>query len=320
MRNFPEARRFSGWSTEAYSALGLYRYSAIKECHDRLPRDQRRSFALLNGHVPFGVHAIFEQSAKYITLVREPADRAVSNFYYLLETPAEPLFYPHLKEMTFCEYVASDLCLDNSQVRALSGCTELGPHWDGRRPLRAASVKPEHLEAAKRNIERHFLAAAPLECFTDLLVLLRLIYDWPLKGIRFTRRNVTKTRPPLLQIPIEVRLMISEKFRLDRELHEWVTARFRAQLRELGSAFAFDREAFDRMNARRTWWTRAVAMAWCSGARQGSAEGERPQQPPIRRRWRSLTLRLALISNRRGLSRGSATNSDIKPSSAPKQQ
>ena len=55
--------------------------------------------------------------------------------------------------------------------------------------------------------------------------------------------------------------MISEKFRLDRELHEWVTARFRAQLRKLGDAFALDREAFDRMNARRTWWTRGVTMA-----------------------------------------------------------
>jgi Galactose-3-O-sulfotransferase len=261
VRNFPESRRFSGWSTEAYSAIGLYRYSAIKEYHDRLPRDQRRSFALLNGHVPFGVHAIFEQSAKYITLVREPADRAVSNFYYLLETPAEPLFYPHLKDMTFRDYVASDLCLDNSQVRALSGCTELGPQWDGSRPLRAAPVGPEHLEAAKRNIERHFLAAAPLECFTDLLVLLRLIFDWPLKAIKFTRRNVTKTRPPLLQIPIEVRLMISEKFRLDRELYDWVTARFRSQLQDLGGAFLHEREAFDRMNVRRSWWMRDMASA-----------------------------------------------------------
>ena len=163
--------------------------------------------------------------------------------------------------MTFRDYVASDLCLDNSQVRALSGCTELGPQWDGSRPLRAAPVGPEHLEVAKRNIERHFLAAAPLECFTDLLVLLRLIFDWPLKAIKFTRRNVTKTRPPLLQIPIEVRLMISEKFRLDRELYDWVTARFRSQLQDLGGAFLYEREAFDRMNVRRSWWMRDMEAA-----------------------------------------------------------
>jgi hypothetical protein len=261
VRNFPEARRFSGWSTDSYSVLGLYRFSAIKECHDRLPREKRRSFALLNGHVPFGVHAIFEQSAKYITLVREPADRAVSNFYYLLETPAEPLFHPYLKDMTFRDYVASDLCVDNSQVRALSGCQELGPQWDGSRPLCAAPVKPEHLEAAKRNIERHFLAAAPLDRFTDLVVLLRLTFDWPTKMIRFTRKNVTKTRPPLSQIPVDVRRLIDDKFSLDRRLHEWVTDRFRRQVNDMGDAFSIERDAFDRMNACPAWWPGTPALA-----------------------------------------------------------
>ena len=54
----------------------------------------------------------------------------------------------------------------------------------GRQPsLACRTGGAEHLEAAKRNIERHFLAAAPLECFTDLLVLLRLIFDWLLKAI-----------------------------------------------------------------------------------------------------------------------------------------
>ena len=55
--------------------------------------------------------------------------------------------------------------------------------------------------------------------------------------------------------------MISEKFRLDRELYEWVTERFRSQLQDLGGAFLHERAAFDRMNVRRTWWTRDMAMA-----------------------------------------------------------
>jgi Sulfotransferase family len=187
-RNFPEANQLGGWSNNSYSVLGLYPFLAIKECHDRLPRDSRRSIALLNGHVPFGVHEIFEQTAKYVTLVRTPADRAVSNFYYILENPAERFFYPHLKDMSFRDYVASDLCLDNSQVRALSGYPELGPQWDGNRPLISASVKPEHLQAAKRNIEQHFLAAAPLDDFIGMLLYLRMTFNWPLQAIRFTRK------------------------------------------------------------------------------------------------------------------------------------
>lgn len=261
VRNFPAAQRLGGWATTSSSALGFYEFSAIKECHDRLPREQRRSLALLNGHVPFGVHAVFEQSAKYVTLVREPVDRIVSMFYYSLTTPAEPLFYPHLREMTLGEFAASDVCLDNVQVRALSGCPELEPQWDGTRPLVAAPVRREHLEAAKRNIEAHFLSAAPLDRFVDLLVLLRSTFDWPLKKLQFSYKNVTPNRPPLSQIPAAVRRAIDAKCGFDRQLYEWVGDRFQRQVRDLGSAFAIEREAFERMNAPRSWWRRLEAAS-----------------------------------------------------------
>jgi hypothetical protein len=157
--------------------------------------------------------------------------------------------------MTFGEYVASDLCLDNSQVRVLSGCPELGPQWNGSRPLCAAAVTSEHLAAAQRNIERYFLAAAPVDDFTDLLVLLSLIFDWPPKNIQFVRKNVTKARPLLSQIPFDVRRLIDDKFLLDRKLYEWVTDRFRRQARHLGSPFALKRAAFERLSARSARWT-----------------------------------------------------------------
>jgi hypothetical protein len=264
LRNFPPALRLGGWATDSSSALGFYELSAIKECHDRLPRDQRRSLALLNGHVPFGVHAIFEQSAQYITLVREPVDRIVSMFYYSLTTPAEPLFYPRLSGMTLDEFVGSDVCLDNVQVRALSGCSELEPRWDGTRPLVAAPVGREHLEAAKANIEAHFLSAAPLDRFADLLVLLRSTFGWPLKKLQFTRRNVTPNRPPLSQIPAAVRRAIEDKCGFDRQLYEWVADRFQRKVRDLGSAFATEREAFDRINAPRSWWRRFATASRAS--------------------------------------------------------
>ena len=254
VRNFAQSQRLGGWATNSNSALGFYRFSAIKECHDRLPRRTQRSLALLNGHVPFGVHAIFEQSAKYITLVREPADRIVSMFYYSLTTPAEPLFYPHLRTMTLGEFAASDLCLDNVQVRALSGCPELEPQWDGRRPLLAAPVRREHLETAKRNIEEHFLSAAPLDRFADLLLLLRSTFGWPLRKVRFALKNVTPNRPPLSWIPADVRRAIDDKCAFDRQLHEWAADRFRRQVRALDGAFAIERETFERPNGRHSWW------------------------------------------------------------------
>jgi hypothetical protein len=258
VRNVPKAQRLRGWAIESNSALGHYRFSAIKECHDRLPHGKRRALALVNGHVPFGVHAIFEPHAKYITLVREPADRVVSAFYYMLTTPTEPRFYPHLKDMTLGEFVASDLCLDNSQVRVLSGCPDLEPPWDGQRPLICPPAKPEHLEAAKRNIEAHFLWAAPLDRIADLVVLLRLTFGWPLRKISFTPKNVTAERPQLSQLSADVRRAIDAKVHLDRQLYEWVADRFDRQVHDLGRTFSIERDAFEKMNASRSWWQRCV--------------------------------------------------------------
>lgn len=50
-----------------------------------LPLEQRRGFRLVIGHFQYGMHDLFPQKCKYVTIVREPVARVVSHYRYILE-------------------------------------------------------------------------------------------------------------------------------------------------------------------------------------------------------------------------------------------
>ena len=50
-----------------------------------LPEEQRRGFRLVIGHFQYGVHNLFPQECKYVTIVREPVARVISHYRYILE-------------------------------------------------------------------------------------------------------------------------------------------------------------------------------------------------------------------------------------------
>src|SRR5205814_3759067 len=54
-----------------------------------LPLEQRRAFRLVVGHFQFGVHEALPQDAQYITIVREPSTRVLSQYAYLCQAQPE---------------------------------------------------------------------------------------------------------------------------------------------------------------------------------------------------------------------------------------
>ena len=82
--------------------------------------------------------------------------------------------------------------------------TDLRDPAGGR--IYAPPVEPRHLELAKRNIEQHFIAAAPLESFTSLLLMLRaFIWLWNFRQFLFSSSEMSvpkalptarRSRPP----------------------------------------------------------------------------------------------------------------------------
>jgi hypothetical protein len=177
-----------------------------------------------------GLHRAFDRPAKYFTIIRHPVDRVISDFYFRVQE-GEPL----LKDgrlLSLDEYVEArnDVYLCDYQVRVLSGSAQLESQ---RQPIGMLTpgppVESRHLEQAKRNIEDHFLSTAPLEKMTELALLIRSIYGWPMRRLLNENKNRTKRRLHVRELSARTLKIIEECNRNDLELYHWVSKRFAAQ-------------------------------------------------------------------------------------------
>lgn len=242
------------------SALLVRPTERIAEKYHSLPADAQQAVRVLIGiHVSMDVDRIFDRPSKFFTIVREPVDRAISNFYHNRTEP-HLTSYPYIKDLTLEQYIDSGIGLDahNHQVRLLSGCAELDAPWDpAGGPIVAPPVEPRHLAIAKRNIEERFIVAAPLPQFNELVWFFKCLYGWPLHRLLFNRRNedagrksaADDGRPKLGQVSAATRARLAELNRYDTDLYEWVRDRFAAQLAPLQPQFGRDMRRFERLNS-----------------------------------------------------------------------
>jgi Galactose-3-O-sulfotransferase len=252
-RCFPAYQRFDGAMADDQSALSIRPRDKIEQRYLALSASQRTQIRCLMGTIyPMGIHTMLDRPARYFTLLRPPVERIVSHFIDKRKLPHQP-FYHRIKNMTLEEYLDAGIGIESYdyQVRLLSGCPELDTtlHPTGAR-IDAPPVKRWHLELAKRNIERYFLAAAPLESFTKLLFLLRNVYGWKLRQILFVRRNVGRDGSASSEpISESIRRRLEETNRYDTELYEWVKVRFDQQTRALEPGLSRDLQLFEILNS-----------------------------------------------------------------------
>ena len=177
----------------------------------KLPEADRSRFDVVQGHFPFGIHQHLPRAATYITLLRDPVERLISHYHFVLRTPEHYLYEPVTRKgMTLEDYVMSDVSpeLDNGQIRMLSGVG---------RTLPIGQCSPELLERAKQNIDRHFSIVGVAERFDETLGLLRREFGW--KNFDYQRQNVTRDRPAAASLDNKTIESIRARNSLDMELH-----------------------------------------------------------------------------------------------------
>jgi hypothetical protein len=219
--------------------------------------ERRHGIAFVIGHFPMDIDTLFDRPARYLTIIREPVERCISNFFHLKKEANTPTseshlpIYKRIKNMSLEEYLDSGIGLDsdNHQVRMLAGCPELDAPWseDGR-PIAFPAVEPRHLEMAKHNIEARFLAAGTLEQFAELTWYLRRVYGWPIHRCFYDKRRENSSRPRIDQVSVQTRRRLQKSNQFDTELYHWVNSRFVAQLGALQPEFAAQVRRFTRLN------------------------------------------------------------------------
>ncbi|MCB0037091.1 MAG: sulfotransferase family 2 domain-containing protein, partial [Anaerolineales bacterium] len=93
-----------------------------------LSREQRQKIELLYGHMGFGLHQHFSRPAHYITILREPVSRVISQYRHEKRVPLSNTYTLLQKGMDlkgFVDYY-NDFQTDNMQTRMLAG------NWQGR--------------------------------------------------------------------------------------------------------------------------------------------------------------------------------------------
>jgi hypothetical protein len=205
---------------------------------ERIPLERRSNARLLWGHMPYGAHEQMPHRCEYVTILREPIQRAISVYKYILRAPGHVLHGPVVDgKINLEEYVESGMDegqTDNSQTRQLSG-------------RQFGALGPEALADAQNNLEG-FLVAGLTERFEETFVLLRraLRLRLPL----YITRNVSA--------PFEASARAVDLLRarneLDVELYRFAQDHFIRKVAGQAPSFGFEASAF-----------RALRPVWRAG-------------------------------------------------------
>jgi hypothetical protein len=222
-----------------------------------LPEAERHRLQVVQGHMSFGLHQFLAPGARYVTILRDPVARALSDYYYVTGTPGHPL-HPAVRGMRLADYLDSGLTgqLSNGQTRLLSGDHLNGdPGIPGTAPMTA-----DDLERAKANLRTHFAVAGMQEEFETTLCLMARVLGWRLR--HYTRRNVgpRSGRPAVREDDI---LLIRERNALDLELYDFARSTFAEHVRNQGTGLQLER--WRLRIAQRAWRWRATLGRWAAG-------------------------------------------------------
>ena len=186
---------------------------------------ERHDVDLLLGHQYFGNHTFLREGASYITVLRDPIERVVSFYYYVLRMPDHYLYrYGFSPDMSLRDMYEQTNCieLDNLQVRMLN--------WQPEYPPLKGSVDEAMFDVACENlwyIHDHGFVGV-IERMPQFLRLLETELDWDASAM--TRSNATKDRPAVDAIDPRAIELVREWNQFDLRLHELAEELFESRL------------------------------------------------------------------------------------------
>lgn len=169
-----------------------------------VPRDKLAA-DYFSGHFQFGLHRQLARPAIYITLLRHPAARLVSNLRFAMDRGKLS------SDITMEGVFENKRLLDNIQTRQLAGLAD-----------RDLPCTAETLETARANIRQHYAVIGVTERFDETLRALITLLGWP--DIAYTDRQVSRSaiHPELEEAATAA---VQRYFPFDLELYVEVAAR-----------------------------------------------------------------------------------------------
>ncbi|KON88344.1 hypothetical protein AF332_17065 [Sporosarcina globispora] len=168
------------------------------------------------GHLSFGLHMHISQPCTYVTMIREPIDRVISMYYYVLGKKDHPL-HGIVKDLLFEEFIDHpDLKVHTSNMQT-------------KRALGKNTLSPSDLEQAMQNLEDHFSVIGITEMFDDSVELMKQKFNW--NDVSYVRKNKTKNKLRKEEIDPNIINKVIANNELDIQLYKWAKNRLIQQLK-----------------------------------------------------------------------------------------
>jgi hypothetical protein len=172
---------------------------------DAITDDKLAGCDYLSGHFPFGIHARSRRPCLYVTLLRDPVARLLSNIRFGLDRGKWP------RDASVAALVEHGRLIDNMQTRQLAGISD-----------RSTPCTTKTLIAALDNLRSHYAIVGVTERFDDALKGMITLLGWP--DIAYSNRQVSKA-PSDSDLESRVRDAAERYFAFDMELHAYASAR-----------------------------------------------------------------------------------------------
>jgi hypothetical protein len=228
---------------------------SVQSSVDRLrhmPEPERARIACVKGHVPFGIHRWLPGTPRYLTMLRDPVQRIVSDYFFALNTPGHALFERmHRDRLCLKDFVLlrTEQRLNDIYCRLLSESVTWNSLADSPPALPANA-----LGTAKENLARHFALVGITERFDESLLLAQTAFGW--KDIRYERANVTRDKPSQVILTRAELDAIRLYNRQDIELYEFAMQLMDARIAEEAAGFEARLRRFRLQNKRYGIWRR----------------------------------------------------------------
>lgn len=201
----------------------------------------------LAGHIPYGYHSLFSGKCAYVTMLRNPIERVISQYYYacylLKHTNTEGKWYHNYKINlnSFMEYIDSEYFAANIQTMFISGKRLTCKNKDNFERADTEDLTYDDLEMAKNNLRENIIFGLT-EKFDESLMLMKNELNWG--NIMYQKVNITPNKPLVDDLDIEIINAIKEKNKYDIELYDYACSEFERKIKKLGNKFTEEVDEF----------------------------------------------------------------------------
>lgn len=187
------------------------------------------------GHMDFGMHEFSGEGYKYATMIRNPIERVISQYYYVKRQPNHYLHHQAFIENNFslAQYIENGLSteLDNGQVRIIIGAGGFHKNFHTKYDIPFGKCESWMLEEAKLNIEKHFMFCGLQEYFDESLILMKKEFNWK-KHIGYVSQNITSQRKKSFEFKNNTLDIIKKYNSLDIQLYEWINNKILSDIKD----------------------------------------------------------------------------------------